>query len=770
MQSQNKFIFDKLKRCTNKQKIDDQDVGQILDLINNADEGIKSNTLLLLKVWLDFDIIRNTRYVQKINNLTKEKNFELHCNSVERMRKILTDSFNGQKLHYRQKLYDFTKNKNTEITGRLFSIIETDNTELKKIVAEITLLNKAQNENLNDQAIQEIINYGADLETTMEDENTALHIAAQASKAQNVQALLKNNANANSTNKNLDTPLHIAVEHRYAAIVKNLIDAGANVNCMNNNLNTPLHIALKCQDAEIEKDLINAGADIAMQNKEGKTALDIAVKNQSIEIIDIFVANGADINTQKRNGDTYLNIAVKEISAKMVEKLISLKCNLNLENNKGETPLHKAAINKDGDTIEKLLKAGADPNYTSNKIKTTPLHIAAQNNNEKVAQKLINYRAKIEAKAKEFKIVDNYSINSISEGQARTLKDITPIHAASYGSAQDCAQLLIDSGANLNTYTQEGFTVLDFATFNNDTFMIDFLLKSQKIDNKTKQKGLSYAIEKGFLAGINTILKAGISLVYEKGQTTALHALAKHNPNIDIAKQLIERGIDINARDKIGNTALHISLQDKKYVLAELLLKNKAQKNIKNNKDETPKDILDLDKGKQAKPIKEALMQEERKEISELIIRTIDQGITGLELKDKEKAINDLYNKFQNLYKSYFQVMFFDFSLDSCAQSITNQILECYDQETKEWNQSGVNTITDKLIKPEEGNGLFFSQEDKNDQTKNKIVNDAQDLYLTIVQNQEFINAWQEKNPQKVNTKLKRAKIQRSGKNTCQIM
>ena len=32
--------------------------------------------------------------------------------------------------------------------------------------------------------------------------------------------------------------------------------------------------------------------------------------------------------------------------------------------------------------------------------------------------------------------------------------------------------------------------------------------------------------------------------------------------------------------------------------------------------------------------------------------------------------------------------MFFDFSLDSCAQSITDQILERYDQETKEWIDS----------------------------------------------------------------------------------
>ena len=76
MQSQKIPIFDKLKQCANKQKINNKDVERLLDLTKNTDTKTKSDTLLLLRVWLDFGILTiSDEHKEQITKQTKESAF-----------------------------------------------------------------------------------------------------------------------------------------------------------------------------------------------------------------------------------------------------------------------------------------------------------------------------------------------------------------------------------------------------------------------------------------------------------------------------------------------------------------------------------------------------------------------------------------------------------------------------------------------------------------------------------------------------------------------
>lgn len=76
-----------------------------------------------------------------------------------------------------------------------------------------------------------------DVNQTDEDNNTALHMAANPEVA---QALLENGANANFRNFQHQTPLHVCKDR---AIAQVLIAGGANPRTLDKESRTPLHIA-----------------------------------------------------------------------------------------------------------------------------------------------------------------------------------------------------------------------------------------------------------------------------------------------------------------------------------------------------------------------------------------------------------------------------------------------------------------------------------------------------------------------------------------------
>ena len=94
------------------------------------------------------------------------------------------------------------------------------------------------------------------------------------------------------------------------------------------------------------------------------------------------------------------------------------------------------------------------------------------------------------------------------------------------------------------------FSLLSFAEL---ATVIDVsLAENIQESNQTRQKALSYAIEKGVLACINSILNAKPTLTYQKGEETALHTATKLTNDINIVKILIENKIDVNAQDPDG--------------------------------------------------------------------------------------------------------------------------------------------------------------------------------------------------------------------------
>lgn len=115
---------------------------------------------------------------------------------------------------------------------------------------------------LNDQleTIKLFLANGADVNARDNDNFSALHWAAWASRSDIADILLNNGADKNARNKFGDTPLHEAADVGAIEVVKLLVDRGAEINIKGNAGYTPLKMAISRGHQDVVDYLRDSGA------------------------------------------------------------------------------------------------------------------------------------------------------------------------------------------------------------------------------------------------------------------------------------------------------------------------------------------------------------------------------------------------------------------------------------------------------------------------------------------------------------------------------
>ena len=108
---------------------------------------------------------------------------------------------------------------------------------------------------------------------------TALHNVMAEEQIEAIQLIINNGANVNTQNNDGIAPLHLAA---YIENVDILLENGARINITDNNGNTPLHVLASEGDDynDIIEHLLLNGADKSIKNNNGETPLDIAISRQ----------------------------------------------------------------------------------------------------------------------------------------------------------------------------------------------------------------------------------------------------------------------------------------------------------------------------------------------------------------------------------------------------------------------------------------------------------------------------------------------------------
>ena len=173
-------------------------------------------------------------------------------------------------------------------------------------------------------------------------------------------------ATLQAANAHAQSTLVDAVKHGDRAAVRTMLQKKADVNAASADGTTALIWATQLNDLETARLLIGAGANVRAANRYGMTPLQAAAINGEPELITALLKAGADANAVLPEGESVLMTAARTGRVEAVAALIDGGARLDAQERWfGETPLIWAAAEDHGGAVELLVRRGADVNGRS---------------------------------------------------------------------------------------------------------------------------------------------------------------------------------------------------------------------------------------------------------------------------------------------------------------------------------------------------------------------------------------------------------------------
>ncbi|XP_072016788.1 uncharacterized protein [Amphiura filiformis] len=306
---------------------------------------------------------------------------------------------------------------------------------------------------------------------------------------------------------------------------------------------SPLHQAAAAGNVESCKALLEAEAEYSATDEMDHTALHVSSFYGSSEVCELLITKGADPDA--------------------VDKM-------------GRTPLHYASMGGHVEICKLLLKANASKGVTDSYDKT-PLHWATCCYRSECVKLLVNAIVALDAMDKDSKSALHYACDD----EATRIDSIAICH------------VLVSAGANVNVFDKHDRSPLHYASINRSLERCQLLLaKNPDIDaiDEDRKTALHYSCDQDARIATSAAIckelmdKGADPNASDKLEMTALHYAVKHK-SLDKCQLLMNRklrNVDVNAKDKDGETALWMALGDEtELTIFQALLAGKADPNVK---------------------------------------------------------------------------------------------------------------------------------------------------------------------------------------------
>ncbi|XP_055853420.1 ankyrin-1-like [Episyrphus balteatus] len=438
-------------------------------------------------------------------------------------------------------------------------------------------------ENEDFEIVKILLKKGANVNSTTADGHTPLHLACKTGNVETIDLLLSNNVDINARAHNKLTPLYIAVENSRREAAKFLMDHEAQINDEFDNGKTILSCAVDKRLSLIVNDILQYSPDV--NNIINKKSFRTALNSLDSEIVENMVKYGFSVDHEDINDTALLHNAIKMGNTKIIQDLIKHGLDLTCSKAENSTVLHIAIKNKQFEVAKLLLTNGADVNATDESEKP-PIYYSTYNSDVNMTKLLLSHGANVQKRPELLRIATNKLCKEIIEILLEKQVDIdatdkfgrTALHMTASQEYEgfcdflniddtppeviktkaEIAKILLINGANVNAKTTKNrLTALHIACVKQFINVVEVLLEFQAdVD----------CVAKGFTP---------LHIAAEKGNSTIIEMLVKHNMNI------------VNSKQENGDTALHIAAKKGHQNALEILLKNGADVNLKNNKHET---------------------------------------------------------------------------------------------------------------------------------------------------------------------------------------
>lgn len=437
------------------------------------------------------------------------------------------------------------------------------------------------------KAMRGLMEEGADVSASSADGTTALHWASYWDDGEGAALLIRAGANVNAANNLGATPLWLACENGNAAMVEKLLQAGADPNAALLSGETPLMTAARTGNADVVEQLLAKGADVnAKERAYGQqTALMWAAAEKHSEAVEVLLAHGADVHA--RSNVWTQRVKTSTPARNHPEYIIDLQQG-------GNTPLLFAALVGDVASAQLLVAARADVNDTA-ASGTSATVVAAHSGHGELAAFLLEKGADPDA------------------GEA----GYTALHAAILREDEDLVGALLAHGADPNapllkptpTRRQSADFFLAPAFVGATPFWLAARFGAPNMMRLLAEHGadplfahnVAYWDQAGgygtgrVTEGRTTALMAAAGMGHEICACPARRVAAarpgrgeSEARRLEAVKVAAELGVDVNAANADGNTALHAVAAQGYDTVVKFLVEKGARLDLRNAEGQTP--------------------------------------------------------------------------------------------------------------------------------------------------------------------------------------
>ena len=376
-------------------------------------------------------------------------------------------------------------------------------------------------------------------------------------------------------------------------IVKYLVDHGADVNAKGTHGYGAITFAAYAgvEDQRIYDYLTANGLSIQQENKGGANAmLLIMQKLKNLEMIDYFQKKGLDLHSKDNEGNGAFSYAAKGGNIEVMDALIKKGVDYQSENKLGGNAILVASQGIRGttpklETFQYLVKKGINANVVNEKGETPLILLSRRNQNEALIK---------------FFLQKGVNVNQT------TLEGNNALMNAANGNTLEIVEFLVSKTEDINHRNEEGQTALMLAVKGNSEEVVSYLIEKEAKVNVADNDGnnlVYYWATSGKRTrdgGITFPSKEKLSLLKENGlkvdqpqpnRSTLLH-IAVQNNNLVLTQKAAEWGVDVNAKNNEGNTALLLAaLNSKNTEILKYLLAVGADKSITTEFEESAYDL-----------------------------------------------------------------------------------------------------------------------------------------------------------------------------------